>query len=193
MVERTVSASASYVYSDIFALPNPAGGSGSLAIAGSFRSVYANAFTVSGVSTAVSSGTYGSNANAATTSVTLSNTTAANSFAVTAQGDRLGTLNGFNMTATSGSPQIQWFKGEGTGNLQDGGGYVANLAAGASTITNSAATTSRNTLGVAVFTPLVAASSAMTWVGTASANWDVDATKELAESPARSNYLRRSE
>ena len=189
MIEREISSSTTYVYADIFALKNPAGGTGTLTISGSFRAAYADAFTLSGVSTAVSAGTYGSQANAATTAVSLSNTTAANSFAVTAQGDRLGTL-GFLMTPTSGSPQIQWTNTDATGNFNSGGGYVANLAAGATTITNSANTTSRNTFGVAVFTPLVAPAGAMVWGGTgASGNWDVDTTKNWQTPSTLSYYI----
>ena len=187
MIEREISASSTYVYADIFSLANPPSGAGTLTISGSFRAAYADAFTLSGVNTSVSAGTYGSQANAATTNVTLSAATTANSFAVTAQGDRLGTL-GFLMTSTSGSPQIQWTNTDATGNFNSGGGYVSGLAAGATTITNSANTGSRNTFGVAVFTPLVAPAGAMTWAGTGvTGNWDIDITKNW-QSPATLGY-----
>ena len=172
-----LSVNSSYVYADIFYLMNPTAGAGSLTVSGSGRTYTLGAFTLSGVNTAIAPTCVGQDSTSEfVSSVTLSSTTAAGSFAAVAEGFRTATYyrgpsTNFTLTASTSGPAVQlWTQLDPGDYTEAGGGYVANLSAGATTITasNSNALNNRNEVAAAVFLPISnspSSSSAFAWTG----------------------------
>jgi fibronectin-binding autotransporter adhesin len=176
------STSSAYVYAEVFYQTNPLSGAGSLVYSGSGRGLEMSALTLSGVNIAVPPATYGVTANTSTfTTTTLSSTTNFGSFAAIADGAR---GNGSTTWAYGASPSgpanvFLYSKAELSNQQVGGAGYIANLGAGATTITSTmtlvgGSGNQRNVFATAVFTPFV---GNIVWAGTAgNGNWDIGTT-----------------
>ena len=183
-----VSASGSYVYAQVYYLYNPNVGTGAITLSASGREYSMNAYTLSGVNTGAAPAPYAASSTTATPiSLTLANSTIANSFAATAEGFRIGSLP-WNFTFTSGSGTQSWVREDPSAQVYFGGGYVNGLSAGTTTITSQPTTiNTRNVLAAAVFTPNI---GTLTWTGTAGGgNWDIGATKNWQNSGTLGYYI----
>ena len=160
-----------YEQCDIFYLDSPTSGTGSLTFATTSRAAMYGAFVLSGVNPG-SPLTTGAGGNTAALSAvfSLGNTaTAAGSFAAVDEGNRnnpavagaflLGATGSTGSLAASTSQAFSYFD---TVQYEGGGGYVANIPAGAVTITSTAASADRGAIAAAIFTP---AASVFAWSG----------------------------
>ncbi len=172
IVEQTTTST--YLDAEVLYYMNPTDGSGTLAVSGIGDGSEVNAFTISGVNTGVTPTGFGNQANASTVAVPFSST-AAGSMAVSMGGWRLGGTSPFSFTASSGpNPTTLWgplaANAASASSIGAVGGYLANLSAGSLTLTQSANTTSRNDLAVAVFAALA---TGLNWSGATNSNWSL--------------------
>jgi autotransporter-associated beta strand protein len=192
-----VSANGSFVLSQVYYLFNPNVGTGTITLSGSGRAYAMNAYTLSLANTSVLPVPYvaaSTTVNPATLS--LASSTVANSFAATAEADRLSgngvNITSWNFTSTTGTASLPWFRADPPdGQVGFGGGYV-NGVAGVTTISSSPGSFNgnRNVMAAAVFTPLAAPVGAIAWGGTAgNGNWDIGATKNWQNASIFNYYL----
>ena len=183
-----VSSSSSYMFAQVYYVYNPNVGAGAITLSASGREYSMNAYTLTGVNPGAAPAAYAATSTIVTpTSLTLANSTVANSFAATAEGFRLGTLP-WSFTFTSGSGTQSWVHQDPSGQVYFGGGYVNGLSAGTTTITSQPTTiNTRNVLAAAVFTPNI---GTLTWAGTAgNGNWDIAATKNWRNPSTQGYYI----
>jgi hypothetical protein len=150
-----ISSLESFIYAEVFYLfdPNPAV-NGSLVVSGSGRDTVLGAYTLTGVNTNLAPTTYGHDSSNGTSSVTLSGTTAAGSFAAITGAFRLGTGNFAYLTSSGPAATELWtLSPDPSTNVASCSAYVSDLGAGALIISQSDNAQSRNEIAVAVFAP----------------------------------------
>ena len=173
-----ISAATSNIYAEVFYLYDPAPAvNGNLVISGSGRTAAVGAYTLSGVNTTINPVTYGHDANANPSSVTLSGATPAGGFAAITGAFRENGNTTFTYTPSSG-PAVnqQWTNSDASNPSRPPAtclravDTILNLSGGSVTVTQTDNGTSRNEIAAAVFAPFVPPASV--WSSTGGGSWN---------------------